>query len=99
MAARGPAKRADNAFVVVPGRAIRRHEKHPRVQGFVKGATAAAAGAIAGASIVIAGQVLEGTSSVVIALISLALLLQSRVKVREPALVAVAAVVGLVLFS
>ena len=30
-------------FVVVPGRFFRRHEKHPRLQGFVKGATAAAA--------------------------------------------------------
>src|SRR5207247_9485191 len=35
-------------FVVVPGRLIRRHENHPRLQGFVKGATAAAVGAIAG---------------------------------------------------
>ena len=32
-------------FVVVPGRLVRRHEDHPRVRGFVKGATAAAAGA------------------------------------------------------
>src|SRR5438552_1659823 len=41
-------------FVVVPGGLIRRHERHPRLQGFVKGATAAAAGAIAGAAIVLA---------------------------------------------
>ena len=46
-------------FVVVPGRLIRRHEDHPRVQGFVKGATAAAAGAIAGAAIVIAQHVID----------------------------------------
>src|SRR5207247_4371179 len=38
-------------FVVVPGRLIRRHENHPRLQGFVKGATAAAVGAVAGAAI------------------------------------------------
>src|SRR5207247_6354263 len=38
-------------FVVVPGRMIRRHENHPRLQGFVKGATAAAVGAVAGAAI------------------------------------------------
>lgn len=86
-------------FVVAPGRWIRRHENHPRLQGFVKGATAAAAGAIAGAAVVISGQVLEGTSSVAIALIALAVLLQRRVKVPEPALVAAAALLGLIAFS
>ncbi|MDQ4049836.1 MAG: chromate efflux transporter [Actinomycetota bacterium] len=81
-------------FVVVPGRFIRRHEQHPRLQGFVKGATAAAAGAIAGAAIVIGGQVIGDGWSVLIGAVSLALLLQPRVKVREPVLVAAAAVVG-----
>jgi chromate transporter len=86
-------------FVVVPGRLIRRHEKHPRLQGFVKGATAAAVGAIAGAAIVIADQVISSPGSVVIALAALALLLQPKVKVAEPALVAAAAVVGVVAFG
>src|SRR5215212_2166934 len=40
-------------FVVVPGRFFRLHDKHPRLQSFVKGATAAAVGAIAGAAMVI----------------------------------------------
>jgi chromate transporter len=83
-------------FVVVPGGLIRRHEHHPRLQGFVKGATAAAAGAIAGAAIVIGEQVISTASSVVIAVIALAVLLQRRVKVPEPALVAVAAAVGII---
>ncbi len=86
-------------FVVVPGGFIRRHERHPRLQGFVKGATAAAAGAIAGAGIVIGGQVIETTGSVAIAVVALALLLQKRMKVPEPALVAGAAIVGLVAFG
>jgi chromate transporter len=86
-------------FVVVPGRLIRRHEKHPRLQGFVKGATAAAVGAIAGAAIVIGGQVITSAGSVAIALVALALLLQPRWKVTEPALVGAAAVVGLIAFS
>ncbi|MEA2394619.1 MAG: chromate transporter [Solirubrobacteraceae bacterium] len=86
-------------FVVVPGRLIRRHEQHPRLQGFVKGATAAAAGAIAGAAIVIAGQVVQDAWSVVIGLTALALLLQRKVKVPEPALVAAAALVGLIAFA
>ena len=86
-------------FVVVPGRLIRRHEKHPRLQGFVKGATAAAVGAIAGAAIVIAGQVIDDATSVAITLVALVVLLQQRVKVPEPAVVAVAALAGLIVFS
>jgi chromate transporter len=83
-------------LVVIPGPLIRRHENHPRLQGFIKGATAAAAGAIAGAAIVIAQQVITDAASVVIAVVALALLLQRRVKVPEPALVAAAALVGIV---
>jgi chromate transporter len=86
-------------LVVVPGRVIRRHEHHPRLQGFVKGATAAAAGAIAGAAIVIAEQVLTDAWSVVIALVALGLLLQRKVKVTEPVLVLAAALVGIVAFG
>ncbi len=86
-------------FVVVPGSFIRRHEKHPRLQGFVKGATAAAAGAIAGAAVVIAEQVIDSRWSVIIALAGLAILLQPWRKVPEPALVAAAALVGLIAFS
>lgn len=87
-------------FVVVPGRLFRRVERHPRVRGFVAGATAAAAGAIAGAAIVIGRQTIEGSQwwlSLVIGLVSLALLLQKRKKVPEPALVVAGAVVGIAL--
>jgi chromate transporter len=86
-------------FVVVPGGFIRRHEQHPRLQGFVKGATAAAAGAIAGAAIVIAEQVIEDRWSVAISLAAFAVLLQRRVKVPEPALVGLAALIGVSAFS
>jgi chromate transporter len=87
-------------FVVVPGPLFRRYEKHPRLIGFVKGATAAAAGAIAGAAIVIARQTIKGDQwwlSLLIGLIALALLLQRRVKMPEPALVALAAAAGILL--
>lgn len=83
-------------FVIVPGRFLRRHGEHTRLQGFIKGATAAAAGAIAGAAIVIGEQVIASGASVAIALFSLALLLQRRVKIPEPALVALAATIGIV---
>jgi len=86
-------------FVIVPGRYLRRHGQHPRLQGFIKGATAAAAGAIAGAAIVIGDQVISRPSSVAIAAIALALLLQRKRKIPEPALVAAAALAGLIAFS
>jgi chromate transporter len=84
-------------FVVVPGRLFRRFERHPRLQGFVKGATAAAAGAIAGAAIVIGRQTIHGWLSAAIGVVALALLLQKRIKVAEPALVLAAAIAGLAL--
>jgi chromate transporter len=84
-------------FVVVPGPLFRRYEKHPRLVGFVKGATAAAAGAIAGAAIVIGRQTIAGWASVAIGVVALALLLQRRVNVPEPAVVALAALAGLAL--
>ncbi len=84
-------------FVVIPGRLFRRFEHHPRLQGFVKGATAAAAGAIAGAAIVIGRQTIHGWLSAAIGLVALALLLQKRIKVAEPVLVGAAAATGLAL--
>jgi chromate transporter len=86
-------------FVVVPGRLVRKHEKHPRVQGFVQGATAAATGAIAGAAIVIAGSVISGALSVVIAVVALGLLLNPKRPLKEPAVVALAAIAGIALYS
>jgi len=85
-------------FVVVPGPFVRRYEKHPRVKGFVQGATSAATGAIAGAAIVIGGTVISGALSVVIGVVALALLLQPLRKVKEPVVVALAALVGLALY-
>jgi chromate transporter len=87
-------------FVVVPGRLFRRFERHPRVRGFITGATAAAAGAIAGAAIVIGRQTIKGNQwwlSLLIGLLALGLLLQKRKKIPEPALVVAAALAGIAL--
>lgn len=84
-------------FVVVPGPLFRRYERHPRVAGFVKGATAAAAGAIGGAAIIIGFDTVAGQVSLLIGVVALALLVQRRVKVPEPAVVAAAAAAGLAL--
>jgi len=86
-------------LVIIPGPLIRRHERNARLQGFIKGATAAAAGAIAGAGIVIAGDVIHSTASIAIAASALALLVQTKIKIREPAIVAAAALIGLIAFA
>ena len=86
-------------LVVIPGPLIRRHEDNARLKGFIKGATAAAAGAIAGAAIVVADSIVEDAWSVVIAVAALALLLQPWRRIGEPMLVALAAAVGLIAFS
>jgi chromate transporter len=83
-------------FVIIPGPLLRRHGEHRRLQGFIKGATAAAAGAIAGAAFVIGEEVIATGASVAISLVALALLLQRRYKVPEPLLVALAAGVGII---
>ena len=81
--------------VVVPGRWFIRHRDNARVRAFVKGATAAAAGAIGGATIVL-------TRGAVVDLRTLGILLASlifvwQLKNKEPILVVLAAGVGIVL--
>jgi chromate transporter len=75
---------------------IMRYRKHPALQGFTKGATAAAAGAIVGAAGVIATQVLVDVPTVVIFAVAFVVLWRS--KVPEPLLVGASAVAGAVLF-
>jgi chromate transporter len=80
--------------VVIPGRWFIRHRESPRLQGFVKGATAAAAGAIAGATIVLARGAIVDVSTGVIAAAAFVLLIR---RLPEPALVLLAGVAGVVL--
>ena len=80
------------AGVVIPGHWFIRHRHNLQIQAFVKGATAAAAGAIGGATIVLTQQAVRDTPTAAIALVSLGLLL--RFKVAEPLLVLLAAVAG-----
>jgi len=81
--------------VVVPGRWFIRHRDNVRVKAFVKGATAAAAGAIGGATIVLARDAVVDLRTLAILLISLVFVW--RFKNREPILVLLAAVVGILL--
>jgi len=82
--------------VVIPGRWFVRHRDHPALRGFVKGATAAAAGAIGGATIVLARGAVVDWKTGLIAAVALAFVL--RFKNREPVLVLLAATAGLLLY-
>ncbi|MGH3391956.1 MAG: chromate efflux transporter [Actinomadura sp.] len=84
------------AGVVIPGPWFIRHRDNPQIQAFIKGATAAAAGAIAGAVYVLTRQTVTDIPTAAIALAGLALVL--RFKNKEPFIVAAGALAGLLLY-
>jgi chromate transporter len=69
--------------------------KNPQLNAFVRGVTAAATGAIAGAVVVLARRSIYDLPTILIALASLAVLL--KWKVPEPVIIGCAAVLGVVL--
>ena len=81
--------------VVIPGRWFIRHRDNAQIQAFVKGATAAAAGAIAGATIVLTRQAVVDLPTV--GILAVSLLFVWRLKNREPILVLLAGVAGLLM--
>jgi chromate transporter len=83
-------------LVLVAAPLLARHRKNPNVQGFVKGAYAAAIGTILGACLLL-GQIAIGDwITALIGLVSLAVLF--RWKVSNPLLIAATSVVGLIAF-
>ncbi len=83
--------------VVIPGRWFVRHRHHPRIRGFVKGATAAAVGGIAGATIVLGRQAIIDPPAVLIALVGLGFLWRVKSRMKEPLAVLAAGAAGLAL--
>ena len=84
-------------IVVLLAPSYKRWAKNPQLNAFVRGVTAAATGAIAGAVIVLARRSIYDVATLVIALVTLGVLI--RWKVPEPILIACAAVAGLLLRS
>jgi chromate transporter len=81
-------------FVVIPAPYYRRYASGKgRVKTFVDGVTAGAIGAIAGAAIVLARRALIDPITVVIALVTLATLVKT--KIPEPVIIVAAAIVGI----
>src|SRR5579864_133008 len=83
--------------VVLLAPSYKRWAKNPQLNAFVRGVTAAATGAIAGAVIVLARRSVYDVATLAIAVASLLILLRWRVP--EPILIACAAVAGLLLHT
>jgi chromate transporter len=83
-------------LVLIVAPILVRHRENPQVQGFVKGAYAAAIGTILGASILLGRIAIGDWLTVLVGLMSLLVLF--RWKVSNPILVAATAVVGLIAF-
>jgi chromate transporter len=81
--------------VVLLAPSYKRWAKNPQLDAFVRGVTAAATGAIAGAVIVLARRSVYDRSTILICAVSLAVLF--RWKIPEPILIACAAIAGLLL--
>ena len=83
-------------LVLVAAPLLARHRGNPNVQGFVKGAYAAAIGTILGACVLLGKIAIGDWLTALIGVASLAVLF--RWKVSNPALIAATAVVGLIAF-
>jgi chromate transporter len=83
-------------LVLVAAPLLARHRANPNVQGFVKGAYAAAIGTILGACILLGRIAIGDWLTTLIGLASLAVLF--RWKVSNPLLIAATAIVGLIAF-
>src|SRR3989449_2882831 len=84
-------------FTVLPAPYFKKYGKRPALVAFVDGVTAAAIGAITGAVIALAERSIHDWVTALIALVAVGLLWKLK-KLPEPALVAVAAIIGFVAF-
>jgi chromate transporter len=85
-------------FTVVPAPYFRRIAKNAQIKAFVTGVTAAATGAIAGAAFVLGRRAISDLATALICLTTLLVVTRFK-KVQEPLVIAVAGILGFVLFS
>jgi len=83
-------------LILIVAPILLRYRTNPNVQGFIKGAYAAAIGTILGASVLLGRIAIGDWLTALVALVSLVVLF--RWKVSNPLLVAAAAVIGLIAF-
>ena len=84
-------------FTILPAPYFKKYGKRPALVAFVDGVTAAAIGAITGAVIVLAERSISDWITALVALASIGLIWRVK-KLPEPALVAIAAVIGFLAF-
>ena len=82
--------------VVVPGRWFLRHRENAQLRAFVSGATAAAAGALCGAVVVLTRQAVTDWITATIAVVTLGLLW--RFKIKEPYVVVATGALGILVY-
>lgn len=80
-------------FTVVPAPYFKKYGKHPGLKAFVDGVTAAAIGAIAGAVLVLGKRTLTDFPTLVIAIVTAAILF--KFKLQEPFIILAAALLGI----
>jgi chromate transporter len=85
-------------LTVIPAPYFKKHGKNPQISAFVKGVTVAATGAIAGAVVVLGRQSLKDIPTILLAVITVAALWKLGKKLPEPLVIAIAAVVGLIVY-
>jgi chromate transporter len=83
-------------FTILPAPYFHKYGKHPSVKAFVDGITAAVVGALAGAVIVIAIRTIKDMPTAIIALLAVIALLKVK-KIKEPAIVLLAGLMGILL--
>jgi chromate transporter len=83
-------------FTVIPAPHFRRFAKNASIKAFVDGVTAAATGAIAGATFVLGRRALVDVPTVLIAFVTLGLLVKFK-KIQEPLVIAAAGLAGVLI--
>jgi chromate transporter len=83
-------------FTIIPAPYFKRYGRHPSIKAFVEGITATVVGALAGAVVVIATRTIKDIPSAIIALATIVVLIKGK-KIKEPMVILVAAIIGLVL--
>jgi chromate transporter len=84
-------------FTIIPAPYFRKHGRKPGIVAFVDGVTAAAIGTITGAVVVLGKRSISDIPTLAILLVTILLLWKVK-RLPEPAIVALAAVVGLIVY-
>lgn len=84
-------------FTIIPAPYFKKHGKKPGIVAFVDGVTAAAIGTITGAVVVLGQRSVTDIPTALLALVTVGLLWKMK-KLPEPVIVAVAAVIGLLIY-